>query len=151
MICLCSNTGFARNYFAMNTCTLLFCFFCFLPLIFLVCCISLYLYVCMYCIFFATTTWWIKIYITLDIDPGMKKQKKSFFFRMWFLCIWRSLPRQEIFRLTLCKRVYVYCIYLLSVFTPLSDCLLLSIFLYFCIFVMLSSWWNKRIYKPMFI
>ena len=46
--------------------------------------------------------------------------------------------------------IYVYCIYLLSVFTPLSDCLLLSNFLYFCIFV-LSLWWNKRIYKPMFI
>jgi len=38
-------------------------FFIFFLCFFLVCCISLYLYVCMYCIFFATTSWWIEIYI----------------------------------------------------------------------------------------
>ena len=68
MICLCRNSGFARNYilpWTLDTCTLHFLFF-FLAS-FLVCCISLYLYVCMYCIFFATTSWWIKIYIYIYI------------------------------------------------------------------------------------
>jgi len=63
MICLCSNTGFARNYILPWTLAhCFFVFFLFFPLLFLVCCISLYLYVCMHCIFFATTSWWIKIY-----------------------------------------------------------------------------------------
>ena len=53
----------------MNTCTLHFLFF---PCFFLVYCISLYLYVCMYCIFFATTSWWIKIYIYNKKDEWRK-------------------------------------------------------------------------------
>jgi len=51
-----SNTGFARYHILPWTFA-----YCIFFLLFLVCCFSLYLCVCMYCI--ATTSWWIKTYL----------------------------------------------------------------------------------------
>ena len=65
-----SNTGFARYHICHELLHIAF-FLAF----FLVCCFSLYLYVCMYCI--ATTSWWNKIYIYSKVKQKSSKVKLS--------------------------------------------------------------------------